>query len=361
MTRTRILAAVCGVLCALAACAPAVSGGGPATSQGGELLERRVMVMGTSLDLAVEATSRDLALAASERAVRAMEAAEARLSTWRSDSELAGLNRATVGRPHALSPELAADLEGARRCWQATGGAFDPAIGALVKVWDLRGAGRVPSAEERREAVAAGGMAGLRLGPGGVAVRERPGVVLEEGGFGKGAGLADALTALAEAPGVTGAMLDLGGQVAVLEAQGARNAAKAAGWTVEMADPRRRERPVLALTIPAGSLSTSGNSERGIVVGGERYGHILDPRTGGPAPDFGSLTVWAPDPLQADCLSTGLYVVGPEAALAWTAAHPGIEVLVLRPRGDRLEVLATPGWKGRIEPLAPEVEIEYRS
>jgi thiamine biosynthesis lipoprotein len=333
----------------------------------GERLERRVMVMGTSLELAVEAASREQALAASEGAVRALEAAEARLSTWRDDTELARLNRAAVGDPYEMSPALAADLAGARRCWEETGGAFDPAIGALIKAWDLRGAGRVPSADERREAVAAGGMAGLRLGPSpvagvaGIAVRERPGLVLEEGGFGKGAGLADALAVLAESPGVTGALLDLGGQVAVFGASRGADRAKAAGWTVEMADPRRRGRPVLALTIPGGSVSTSGNSERGLVVGGERFGHILDPRTGGPAPDFGSLTVWAADPLAADCLSTGLYVMGPDAALGWAVAHPGIEVLVLRPEGDRLEVLASAGWKGRIEPLVPEVEIEYRS
>jgi len=310
------------------------------------MVERRVMLMGTSLDIAIEAADRRAGLVASERAVEALEAAEARLSTWRKDSELARFNQARAGKASSLSPALFADLDEARRCWQETDGAFDPAIGALVKAWGLRTGGRLPDERERRAAVAASRMEGFRLERG-FAVRERPELILEEGGFGKGAGLKDALTVLASAH-VTRASLDLGGQVAVL----------GGGWIVPVADPRRRDRTVMALTIDGGSVSTSGNSERGIEVNGRRLGHILDPRTGMPARDFGSLTVWTADPLRADCLSTGLYVLGPERALQWAAAHPGVEVLALLPRGERLRALASPGLKGRLKMLDPKVEIE---
>ncbi len=325
-------------------------------------LERRVMLMGTSLDLAITAVDRERALEASERAVAALEAAEARLSTWRDDTELARLNRAPAGRPQPLSPALAADLGMARRCWEETAGAFDPSIAPLIAAWGLRQGGRIPSEAERHAALEASGMEGLRLEPGPAAVRERPDLAIEEGGFGKGAGLADAIKALAEVPGVAGASLDFGGQVAVL---GAGAHGQGDEWRVEVADPRRRDRPVVALSIPAGpisSVSTSGNSERGITVEGRRLGHILDPRTGEPAPDFGSVTVWTADPLRADCLSTGLYVMGPEAALAWAAGHPGVEVLVLRPlqdAGEGLEALATPGLRGRIEPLSRGIRVVF--
>jgi thiamine biosynthesis lipoprotein len=306
-----------------------------------------VMSMGTSLEIEVEAADRAVALAASERAVEALEAAEARLSTWREDTELARLNRAPAGEPQRLSPALARDLAAARSCWEETAGAFDPAVGALVRAWGLRAGGRRPDEAERRAAIAAGDFAALRLEDGGIAVRERADLVLEEGGWGKGAGLRDALAAL-EQTGAARASLDLGGQVAVL----------GRGWTVPVADPRRRDRPVAELSIDGGSVSTSGNSERGIVVDGERLGHILDPRTGAPAPDFGSLTVWTTDPLRADCLSTGLYVLGPDWALAWAKAHPGVEVLVLETEGDRLRALASPGLRGRLKSLDPEMVIE---
>ncbi len=90
--------------------------------------------MGTILFLHVEAPTRQVALAASEAAVQAVEGVERRLSTWRSDTELATLNRHPAGAELALSPELSADLSAAVRVWQLTAGAFDPGIGALVAV-----------------------------------------------------------------------------------------------------------------------------------------------------------------------------------------------------------------------------------
>ncbi|HYN21310.1 MAG TPA: FAD:protein FMN transferase, partial [Thermoanaerobaculia bacterium] len=317
-------------------------------------IERHLSMMGTSLEVRVEALDRERALEASERAVAAIEAAEGRLSTWRDDTELARLNRAPVGQSVPLSPALAADLAAARSCWEETDGAFDPSVGGLVRVWGLRQGGRRPDALEMREALAATGLERLRLIPEGAAVRERTDLVLEEGGFGKGAGLADALDVLTEQPGVTRALLDLGGQVAVLGRAEDR-------WAIPVADPLLRDQPAVALMIDRGSVSTSGNSERGIVVEGERLGHILDPRTGRPAPDFGSLTVWTADPVRADCLSTGLYVLGPEAALAWAAEHPGVEVLVLRPRRERVEALASAGLQGKLEVLADNVDVEFWS
>jgi FAD:protein FMN transferase len=307
------------------------------------VVERRVMLMGTALDLEIEAANRPAALEASERAVEALEAAEARLSTWRDDTELARLNRTPVGEPMSLSPALARELQAARRCWEETGGAFDPGVGALVHAWGLRTGGRIPDGSELR---AAQGVSGLRLREG-VAIREKD-LLLEEGGWGKGAGLVDALEALKQ-NGVARASLDLGGQVAVL----------GGGWEIPVADPRQRDRSVVVLKVDGGSVSTSGNSEHGFEIAGKRYGHILDPRTGNPAPDFGSLTVWTADPLRADCLSTGLYVLGPERALAWAAEHPGVEVLVLRTDGDRLRALASPGLRGRLRAMDSEVAIDF--
>lgn len=332
--------------CAGTAPAPAADHPDPTPNR----VERRLSLMGTALDISVEAADRATALAASERAVATLEAAEARLSTWRDDTELARLNRAPVGEPVALSQELAAELASVHRWWEETGGAFDPGVGPLVRAWGLREGGKRPSDDELRAAVAAGGLEGLRL-EGRTAVRERADLILEEGGWGKGAGLADALAALERFPGVDRATLDLGGQIAVFSRGGAP-------WRVPVADPRRRDRPVVALTIDRGSVATSGNSERGIVVEGRRLGHILDPRSGRPAPDFGSMTVWMADPLAADCLSK-LYVLGPEKALTWAQAHPGVEVVALRVREEKLEALVTPGLEGKIEVLTEDVSLHF--
>jgi len=313
-------------------------------------LERRLGAMGTWLDVAVAAPDRQRALKASEAAVRAVEAVERRLSTWRDDSELARLNAAPVGRAVAVSAALFADLERAQAVWRATDGAFDPAVGALVGAWDLRGEGRVPADAELALARVPGGFGALRLErvdgeP--RATRTHAALRIEEGGFGKGIGL-DAARAELERSGATRARVDLGGQVLAFGAP----------VRVRLADPDQRARAVLDVELAAGSLATSGNSERAIEVDGVRYGHLLDPRSGWPAADFGSLSVVADDATTADALSTGLYAMGPERALAWASEHAGVEVIVLERAAGGLRARATAGLEGRVRALADDLALE---
>lgn len=95
-----------------------------------------------------------------------------------------------------------------------------------------------------------------------------------------------------------------------------------------------------------------------MTVGGEHIGHVLDPRTGQPARDFGSLTVWAKTAFAADCLSTGLYVLGPDSALAWAARAPEIEVVVIETRPAGLIVRSTAGIADRIACIAPDARVD---
>ncbi len=319
-------------------------------------VERRLGAMGTGLRIEVAARTREQALAASEQALRAIEACERRLSTWGEDSqgELAQFNRSAVGEAVVLSQPLALELQAALGWSRATGGAFNPAIGPLVRAWDLRGSGRRPGAMELSAAIGDVSLAGLDL-LGTRATRRRSGLVLEEGGFGKGAGLDAALAALRDTP-MTSVRLDLGGQWLIATGTGE---SVSSPTILAVAHPSDRDRPVLHISVTSGSLATSGNSERGIVVDGEHLGHVLDPRTGNPAPDFGSITVLAPTGLAADALSTGLYVMGPDKALEWCSQQADIEVLALLTTPNGLRVLASPGLRGRIQPCIPTLKVEF--
>ena len=261
---------------ALAVGAPETAPAGPQLGEAPRLavVDRRLALMGTSLTLSVEAAERSTALAASEAAVRALEACEDRLSTWREDSELARLNRAPVGEAFALTPELAGELAAARELWSATERDVRSRGRRPGRAWGLRTGGRVPAADELARVRVAAGLGALEL-DGERAVRRDAALVLEEGGFGKGAGLDAALRALTKT-GAVRATLDLGGQLAVLGEPGPE------GFVVAVAHPDERDRNVLRVTIDAGSIATSGNTERAIEVDGERHGHLLDPRTGRP-------------------------------------------------------------------------------
>jgi thiamine biosynthesis lipoprotein len=166
--------------------------------------------MGTWLDMIIEARDRDSALAAAEAAVRAVEAAESRLSTWNEDSELSRLNRSPAGSWFSLSTKLASDLGEVIEWHRQTDGWFNPGVAAQVRVWGLRGLGRVPADDEISRAVAASRLSGLVLADG-RARRTVEGFGVEEGGFGKGAALRDASLA-ASAQGARCVRFNFGGQ-----------------------------------------------------------------------------------------------------------------------------------------------------
>jgi thiamine biosynthesis lipoprotein len=305
-------------------------------------------VMGTRMVTTIEASTRQSALAASETAYKAIADAERRLSTWTTSSELSHVNASPVGEPVEVSAKLGRDLRNALRCAQETDGAFTPGIGGLVEAWNLREGGRRPSLDELRLAVSGASLDNVRLVDDRVA-RLDARFFFEEGAFGKGAGLDDALERLASTA-AKAAVIDLGGQIAVW--------GQTSAW-VDIAHPRDRDRAILRLEISRGSVATSGSSERGVVVDGERLGHVLDPRSGLPSGDFGSVTVWADDAARADCLSTALFVFGSEAAHAWASERPELGVVTVTYEGDRLLATATPNLRGRLVTTTDEVVIHW--
>ena len=262
--------------------------------------------MGTALALAVSAPTRNVALDASEAAVRAVEAADRLLSTWRDDTPLARLNKAQPGAGKPVTPELFHLLKNLFEWSESTGRAFDPTVAPLVRAWGLRSGGRIPGASELLDARRATGPSLFTFDESSLRISRRDALAgIDEGAWGKGWAL-DRAAEVARAAGATDVVLDLGGQVL---ASGAES-------KIAIAHPRDRTRTVATLRLKDASASTSGNSERGLVVNGRCVGHLLDPRTGEPAPDFGSVTVVAPDGLTADVLSTAFFVLGPEEGMA---------------------------------------------
>ena len=288
--------------------------------------------MGTTLRVAVSAPDREEAIRATEEAFEAVRQLDDVLSTWRDDSEIAELNHAPPGKPVTLSSRLYQLLHDASRWSRHTGAAFDPAVGSLIDAWDLRGAGRTPTAAALRRARAARGLSHFVFSDRQRSItRTDSAAWIDTGGFGKGVALREARRALLRR-GVTSASLNFGGQVLVIGSD-----RQGGDWTVPVAHPGRREAPAAWLRLRDRSASTSAQSERYVAVGGQRLGHILDPRTGKPVPAWGSVTVVARDPALADVLSTALLVLGPDEGLRWARSRTDVAVLFLIQRGRNLE------------------------
>lgn len=306
---------------------------------------RQIHLMGTVCTMTAFAEDREAGLGRLERFARILESTEAQLSTWREDSVLGRLNRQPLGAPFQLDLETCRLMEEVVEWRRRTDAAFDPAVGSLIDVWGLRSGGRTPSGAEVAAALGVSGLDKFLFSPGDCTATRRADVRIDAGAFGKG----EALDRIARS--LQGEdfpwLVDLGGQIAVRQAPPGE-----AAWTVSLSDPGDRQRPVLTLEMTSGSLATSGGSERDVWVGGQRIGHILDPRTGRPAEFRGSTTVWHDSALAADVLSTALHVMGPEEGLAW-ADRRELAVLYLAgsESGGSLRRLASRNFKQRFPSL----------
>lgn len=226
------------------------------------------------------------------------------------EGALAQINATLAAGEAAVIPEpLRPLLQRAETLRQQSGGRFDPRIGALVQRWQFhdqtRYLERPPAAEALAADVAALAAApGLRVDqPYGPA----PGVQLDTGAIAKGAAaerIADQLVAA----GYRDFIVNLGGNVLAMGQRGER------AWRIGIRHPRppAGSQRMLALLPTAGreAVITSGDYERYFEFEGQRYHHLLDPRSGQPARGLQSVTVVGADAALGDAASTALFVAG---------------------------------------------------
>jgi thiamine biosynthesis lipoprotein len=299
--------------------------------------------MGTILEITLHAPD----AARGREALDALFALAVRLdavmSRYDPDSDLSQLNRAAGQGMVAVDPELARILEASIGYSQLTRGAFDVTVGPLVALWTRAGeTGELPSAEEIAAARAQVGAEQIRV-EAGRAWLPHAGVSLDLGGIAKGWAI-DRMLPLLRQRGIERALIDFG--QSSVQALGAPP--DAPGWRLLARGPDGGALGVLTLSDQA--LSVSGSLGQLVEIGGRRYGHVLDPRSGQPLERPREALVVAPNAALAEALSKGLLILGEEEGIALVEAQPGCHGLLVDADGRSWE---TPGWRGavRFEPL----------
>ena len=211
-------------------------------------------------------------------------------------------------------------------------GAFDPTVGPLVARW---GFGPIAGAERSD-------WRGLSVGQGGIAKR-RDALTLDLCGIAKGWAL-DRAVDLAQAAGFNDLLFDLGGE---LRALGHHPSGRAWQVAVEGPGPTARD-PVMLRLAPGQAVATSGLNAQSYALGGQRYGHIIDPGAGRPADTaLHSVTVLASDSAHADGWATALFAAGDSAGPALAERH-GIAALFLVGDGAGVRQIATGAMAGAL-------------
>jgi alpha-L-fucosidase len=280
------------------------------------------VLMGVQARVIVYATSKTAGEQAARAAFDRIAVLEQAMSDYRVDSEISALNRGAGGAPVRIGPDLWSVLKVSLSIAELTGGAFDPTIGPMVRLWrDARNTGRLPDSAAVGDCRARVGHAMLELDQEARTARlATPGMLLDLGGIGKGDAAQEAVKVLKK-QGTPCCLVSLAGDIAAGDAPSG-----VPGWRigVDTGYPDSRA----TIHIANQSCSTSGDAEQFIEIDGKRYSHIIDPATGlGSTRRVGACVV-AEHGATADALATALAVVGVERAPAILARFPATAMIV---------------------------------
>jgi thiamine biosynthesis lipoprotein len=304
--------------------------------------EFRQTHMGSEFKLIVYTADETAARRASEAAFARVAALDAALSDYEPESELMRLCARAGGPPVPVGADLFEVLRAALEMARRSDGAFDPTVNPVVRLWRrARRERKLPEPETLERARRLVDWRKVRLDPEARSVQLlAPGLKLDLGGIAKGFAADEALRVV-KAQGIESALAAVAGDIVVGEPPPGSE-----GWRIGIApldDPNAAPERFLSLRDRA--VSTSGDAERFVEIGGTRYAHIVDPRTGLGVVERASVTVVAPDGATADSLATTVYVLGPARGLELVDCTEGAAARVVRRVGDRVEVHESRRWR----------------
>jgi thiamine biosynthesis lipoprotein len=312
------------------------------------LVERARVSMGSEVRLTAWTADEANALLAFEHIFEDFDHLDRVLSVWHEASDISRLNAAAGKAPVKIKPEVLEVLQIAQQIGRWTSGKFDVTFGALSGLWkfDHDQDNTVPAAAAIAARLPLIGYEALEIDSReGTAFLRRPGMRAHLGGIGKGFAVDRAATML-RSHGIDDFLVQAGGDLYASGRKGDRP------WRAAIRDPRG-EGNIAAMDLAQTTFSTSGDYERFFVHEGRRYHHILDPDTGQPAAGTRSVTIVATRAVIADGLSTGVFVMGPDAGMALVEQLPDVEGVIVTADGD---VRVSSGLRGRLQLAPPSVE-----
>lgn len=247
----------------------------------------------------------------------ALDRVVAQMSQWETDSDISRFNRSSPGRWAMLPPEFVRVLETALAVADKSGGAFDPAMGALADMWGF-GPATAPNAapDDVETALVLAARGTIELDALGLRARRTGKARLDFSGIAKGYGVDLAAEKLLAA-GLRHFLLEVGGE---LRGHGVRPDGQP--WWVDIELPPDSPHIPLRVALHEMAVATSGDYRRWLDADGRRFSHSIDPRTGRPVESgVRSVTVLHPSCMFADAWATALIVLGPERGMALAEAE----------------------------------------
>jgi thiamine biosynthesis lipoprotein len=310
------------------------------------LVEASHLAMGSTLHLTAWTTDEAAARAAFHEVFAEFARLEHLMSTWIPESDVSRINQAAGVRAVPASSDVLDVLKTAREMSEWTDGKFDVTFGALSGLWkfDHDQDNVVPDMSEVRRRLPLVDYRAIQIDEAaGTVFLAHKGMTIHLGGIGKGYAV-DRGAGILRRRGIRDFMIQSGGDIYVAGGK------DGGAWRLGIQDPRGAANQIFAeLDLSDGTFSTSGDYERAFLKDGRRYHHILDPGTGEPARGSRSVTIVTNRAVMADGLSTGVFILGPDAGMKLIERLPDVEGVIV---SDRNHVLISSGLRDKLRIVA---------
>ncbi len=295
------------------------------------VLQRKMLLMGSDFEITVVAHNKAIAKEYIDIAISEINRIESLISSWKSDSETTQINSQAGIAPVKVSKELYDLIERCLMLSKLTNGAFDITYASMDSIWSFDGnMKKLPDNEHLKHAIRNVGYEKLKLFPETQSVfLTQKGMKIGFGAIGKGY-TADCAKALLQSKGVASGIINASGD---MNCWGKQPNGK--DWKVAIKNPMNKKKIFAYFPLNNQSVVTSGNYEKYVIFDGNRYSHIIDPRTGLPTKELASCTIFAPKSEVADALATAVFVMGTETGLHFINQLPNIECILVDMDGKR--------------------------
>ncbi len=265
------------------------------------------------------------------------------LSANAEGSNVSAINRQAGIAPVKAEPDTLAVLTAALAFSERTDGAFDPAIGPVVRLWNIgTDEASVPAPADIQTALTLVSWKDIAVdAQKGTVFLARKGMRIDLGAIAKGYA-ADEVARIVARRGIKRAMIDLGGNIYAVGEK-----APGTPWVIGIRDPKTSHGlAVASLRAKNSSIVTSGIFERYFEKDGVHYHHIIDPQTGYPKTnELLSVTIVAQSSMNADALSTSAFLLGIAKGLELVSTVPGAEAIFIDRTG---RITTSPGLAGAV-------------
>lgn len=294
-----------------------------------QLYSESSILMGSSFNISVVAEDEEFAKESLALAKEEIVRIEKLISSWIQSSETSKINQNAGIAAVKVSKELFDLIYRAQQISKLSSGAFDISFAAVGKLWEFDGReSQMPDQEILNASIVNIGHHLIELNEEASTVfLLKKGMRIGFGAIGKGYAADRAKQVLVER-GVIGGIINASGD---MNTWGTKP--DGSSWTIGIVNPMNNKKVFSWFSLEHDAVVTSGDYEKFTQINGERYSHIIDPRTGIPAKGIVSCTVFAGKAELADALATAVFVMGKEAGLFLINQLPNIEAILIDDSG----------------------------